>query len=206
MEDLNPFAHVDAPAWVLRHEPEAAWIQRELQRLGLSDVAFATVDVAGDGMKQRLAAALDSLDLASEVHQPLELEQRAVARENLRMAQGVSKQMVLLNASHEAATTIMAGSGFVVNREGRVKNINDMDGNHLFSPRLVMEECRWPTLEPEQCSNSGWSQTLQDCLAPNGGATLEKVLRSSSWTVMPNRLFAKEETCSMGLSWRVIHG
>ena len=136
LEDLNPFAHVDAPAWVLRHEPEAAWIQRELQRLGLSDIAFATVDVAGDGMKQRLAAALDSLGLASEVHQPLELEQRTVARENLRMAQGVSKQMVLLNASHEAATTIMAGSGFVVNREGRVKNINDMDGNHLFSPRL----------------------------------------------------------------------
>ena len=136
LEDLNPFAHLDAPAWVQRHEPEAAWIQRELQRLGLSEVAFATVDVAGDGMKQRLAAALDSLNLANEVHQPLEQGQRDLSRENLRMAQGISKQMVLLNASHEAASSIMTGSSFIVNREGRVKNINDEHGQHLFSPRL----------------------------------------------------------------------
>jgi 7-cyano-7-deazaguanine tRNA-ribosyltransferase len=136
LEDLNPFAHLDAPAWVQRHEPEAAWIERELQRLGLSEVAFATVDVAGDGMKQRLAEALDSLNLANEVHQPMDQSQRDRSRENLRIAQGMSKQMVLLNASHEMASSIMAGASFVVNREGRVKNINDEHGQHLFSPRL----------------------------------------------------------------------
>lgn len=136
LEDLNPFAHLDAPTWVQRHEPEAAWIQRELQRLGLPGVSFATVDVAGDGMKQRLAAALDSLNLSNEVHQPLEQGQRDLSRENLRMAQGISKQMVLLNVSQEAASSIMTGSSFVVNREGRVKNINDEHGQHLFSPRL----------------------------------------------------------------------
>jgi archaeosine-15-forming tRNA-guanine transglycosylase len=87
-------------------------------------------------MKQRLAAALDSLNLANEVHQPLEQGQRDLSRENLRMAQGISKQMVLLNVSHEAASSIMTGSSFVVNREGRVKNINDEHGQHLFSPRL----------------------------------------------------------------------
>ena len=127
LEDLNPFAHLDAPAWVQRHEPEAAWIERELQRLGLSEVAFATVDVAGDGMKQRLAEALDSLNLANEVHQPMDQSQRDRSRENLRIAQGMSKQMVLLNASHEMASSIMAGASFVVNREGRVKNINGND-------------------------------------------------------------------------------
>ena len=61
LEDLNPFAHLDAPPWVLRHEPEAAWIERELQRLGMNGVPFATVDVAGDGLKQRLAASLTTL-------------------------------------------------------------------------------------------------------------------------------------------------
>ena len=136
LEDLNPFAHLDAPAWVLRHEPETAWIQRELQRLGFSDVAFATVDVAGDGMKQRLSEALESLNLANEVHQPMESSQREEARNNLRMRQGIAKQMVLLNASKDVAMAIMEGAEFVVNREGRVKNINDGQGQHLFSPRL----------------------------------------------------------------------
>ncbi len=136
LEDLNPFAHLDAPAWVLRHEPEAAWIHRELERLGLSDIAFATVDVAGDGMKQRLAAALDSLNLSNEVHQTLDAEQRERARNNVRMAQGIAKQMVLLNASPDTALDIMKGASFIVNREGRVKNINDEQQVHLFSPRL----------------------------------------------------------------------
>ena len=136
LEDLNPFAHLDAPQWVLRHEPEAAWIQRELHRLGLNNATVATVDVAGDGMKQRLAAALDGLQLSSDVHQPLSAEERDRARTVLRTEQGKAKQMVLLNTNESTAGNIMSGTTFVVNREGRVKNINDAKGRHLFSPRL----------------------------------------------------------------------
>lgn len=136
LEDLNPFAHIDAPRWVLRHEPEAEWIRRELQRLGMNKTKFATVDVAGDGMKQRLAAALESMALNSEVHEPLPAEQRDRARSILRSEQGKAKQMVLLNTDAETAGSIMEGATFVVNREGRVKNINDSEGRHMFSPRL----------------------------------------------------------------------
>ena len=136
LEDLNPFAHLDAPAWVLRHEPETAWIQSELQRLGVANETVATVDVAGDGMKQRLAEALSSLGLPNEVHQPLSEEERANARHRLRCEQAVGKQMVLLNTSRETAETIIKSCRFVVNREGRVKNVNDHEGQHLFSPRL----------------------------------------------------------------------
>ena len=44
--------------------------------------------------------------------------------------------MVLLNVSSEVASDVMNGAVFVVNREGRMKNINSAGGDHLFSPRL----------------------------------------------------------------------
>ena len=136
LEDLNPFAHLDAPPWVLRHQPEAVRIERALQRLGMTNLPFATVDVAGDGMKQRLAEALASLHLNNDVHAPLTPEQRDAARQRLRTKQAVAKQTVLLNTSHATARSVVEGASFVVNREGRVKNINDAEGEHLFSPRL----------------------------------------------------------------------
>ena len=136
LEDLNPFAHLDAPTWVLRHQPEPDWIRRELTRLGLHSQPFATVDVNGDGMKQRLASALETLGLSHEVHQPISADQREQARASLRHEQGVDKQCVMLNLDRTSAEQVMKGATFVVNREGRMKNINDTDGAHLFSPRL----------------------------------------------------------------------
>ena len=136
LEDLNPFAHLDAPTWVLRHQPEPDWIRRELTRLGLHSQPFATVDVNGDGMKQRLASALETLGLSHEVHQPISADQREQARASLRHEQGVDKQCVMLNLDRPSAEQVMKGATFVVNREGRMKNINDADGAHLFSPRL----------------------------------------------------------------------
>jgi 7-cyano-7-deazaguanine tRNA-ribosyltransferase len=136
LEDLNPFAHLDAPLWVLRHQPEPDWIRRELTRLGLHSQPFATVDVHGDGMKQRLASALETLGLSNEVHQPISTEQREQARSSLRHDQGVDKQCVMLNLSRTTAEEVMEGATYVVNREGRMKNINDAKGAHLFSPRL----------------------------------------------------------------------
>ena len=136
LEDLNPFAHLDAPTWVLRHQPEHDWIRRELTRLGLHSQPFATVDVNGDGMKQRLASALETLGMSHEVHQPISANQREQARASLRHEQGVDKQCVMLNLDRTSAEQVMKGATFVVNREGRMKNINDADGAHLFSPRL----------------------------------------------------------------------
>ena len=136
LEDLNPFAHLDAPTWVLRHQPEHDWIRRELTRLGLHSQPFATVDVNGDGMKQRLASALETLGLSHEVHQPISADLREQARASLRHEQGVDKQCVMLNLGRTSAEQVMKGATFVVNREGRMKNINDADGAHLFSPRL----------------------------------------------------------------------
>ena len=136
LEDLNPFAHLDAPEWVLRHEPEHAWIQTEMQRLSLGDLPFVTVDVAGDGMKARLQSALATLEIADDVHQPLDEDARLKSRHLLRLEAAIDKQMVLLNASRSVAKSISKGATFIVNREGRVKNVNDSYGVHLYSPRL----------------------------------------------------------------------
>ena len=87
-------------------------------------------------MKQRLAGALEELGLSNEVHQPISDEHREQARASLRTDQGVDKLSVLLNVDRPSAECVMNGTTFVVNREGRMKNINDANGVHLFSPRL----------------------------------------------------------------------
>jgi 7-cyano-7-deazaguanine tRNA-ribosyltransferase len=136
LEDLNPFAHLDAPQWVLRHEPEEAWIASELQRLGLSGTPVSTVDVNGPGLKQRLADALAACEQPHDVHQTLERELHEQALSALRNEQVVAKQMVLLNTTREVASSVANGCTYVTNREGRVKNVNRADGQHLYSPRL----------------------------------------------------------------------
>ena len=138
LEDLNPFAHLDAPSWVLQHEPEAEWVQTELERLGLLDAKFATVNLAGEGLKQRLTDAISALGLTPKVgvHEPMSEEERAMALRHWRLEQGQDKLMTLHNLSRTATVEVMEGCTFVVNREGRMKNINSHDGVHLFSPRL----------------------------------------------------------------------
>lgn len=137
LEDLNPFAHIDAPPWVLQHRPEGLWIQRELERLGLQECTFATVNVAGDGMKSRLEEALEVLEFKNlDVHATIPRDDVEIARHHLRIDQAVDKQMVLLNTSRSQAEQVIDGCTFVVNREGRVKNVNGAKGLHLLSPRL----------------------------------------------------------------------
>ncbi len=136
LEDLNPFAHLDAPQWVLRHEPEPAWMASELMRLGLTGQPVSTVDVNGPGLKQRLSEALLAADQEADVHRGLSGEHQTQARHALRVEQVVAKQMVLLNTSRNVAASIASECTFVTNREGRVKNVNNADGLHLFSPRL----------------------------------------------------------------------
>ena len=137
LEDLNPFAHIDAPSWVLQHRPEGLWIQRELERLGLHECTFATVNVASDGMKLRLEEALEQLEIGNhDVHASVDREDVESARHQLRIDQAVDKQMVLLNLNRTQAERLIEGCSFVVNREGRVKNVNGREGLHLLSPRL----------------------------------------------------------------------
>jgi 7-cyano-7-deazaguanine tRNA-ribosyltransferase len=138
LEDLNPFAHLDAPSWVLQHEPEPSWLDTEMARLGLVGVPWATVNLVGDGVKHRLAEALAHLGHGEEpsVHLPLSDDERTAAMAGIRHEQGQAKLMVMHNTDRATATALMEGTTFIVNREGRIKNINGPDGVHRFSPRL----------------------------------------------------------------------
>ena len=138
LEDLNPFAHLDAPPWVLQHEPEADWVRTELERLGFLEAEYATVSLAGEGLKQRLSDAINGLGIApnSGIHEPIREDDREAALGAWRLEQGRDKLMTLHNISRTTAVELLEGSTFVVNREGRVKNINTREGVHLFSPRL----------------------------------------------------------------------
>ena len=132
LEDLNPFAHLDAPSWCFATSPNTGG--SDGTRVWGPQSPFFTVDIHGDGMKQRLAEALDSLGLSNDVHRPPTAEQRDEARRLLRHDSNVDKQMVLLNTNRAVAENIMAKANYAVNR-GTRKNINDKNDQHLFSPR-----------------------------------------------------------------------
>ena len=55
---------------------------------------------------------------------------------NCAPSKGKTNRWSCSTLSHEVAHDVMNGATFVVNREGRMKNINNKAGEHLFSPRL----------------------------------------------------------------------
>jgi 7-cyano-7-deazaguanine tRNA-ribosyltransferase len=137
LEDVNPFAHVNAPDWVLNHRPDDLWIQRELERLGMGDIPYACVDAKGDGIKSRMETALEQLNLPTEhLHAPMKNEARKEVDHILNQHQAIEKMMVMLNMDRVSSESVAVDSSFVINRQGRVKNVLDSTGEHMLSPRL----------------------------------------------------------------------
>ncbi|MCH1540863.1 MAG: tRNA guanosine(15) transglycosylase TgtA [Candidatus Poseidonia sp.] len=138
LEDSNPFAHLDAPSWVLNHRPEGPWFERELARLGLGDLPYATVNAQGDGVRLRMETALASLKHKgeSEVMNDLEKDMASKADNELNMRQAQDKMIVMLNVDATVAASSTHGMSFLINRQGRVRNVMDAQGDHILSPRL----------------------------------------------------------------------
>jgi len=137
LEDVNPFAHVNAPEWVLDHRPNDLWIKRELERLGMGEMPYSCVNAKGDGIKARMEQALERLNLSTEqLHQPIQNEDRKAADNVLNLHQAIEKMMVMLNMDRLSAESIAEGASYIINRQGRVKNVLDSNGEHMLSPRL----------------------------------------------------------------------
>ncbi len=142
LEDLNPFAHIDGPDWLWRRRPNLPWVRRELDRLGLGNRKIVTVDMQGEGIQARCMTALhqagvfDGDDDQTASESPLDKEGREAAKLAVYRRLVSDKLAVLLNVDISAATGLLEGATFVVNRQGRVKNAITPQGKHIASPRL----------------------------------------------------------------------
>jgi archaeosine-15-forming tRNA-guanine transglycosylase len=129
LEDINPFAHTDPPSWALHQQPPDWWISDELKRLKCSHLSHICVNTTPNGW---LDALLQNFELPSQ----RQFHSRNEHLTTIHTEQGISKVMLYLHLSRQDATSLMHGTTFFANKQGRLKNISSHDGRHILSPRL----------------------------------------------------------------------
>jgi len=125
LEDLNPWAHIEGPDWLWKRKPDYAWIQRELQRLGIYDRKIIAVDIS------------DTEELHNRVFEQLEIEPMDRTPDLKKQGQIIDKLCVMYNVDLQDAIELCENSTFVMSRTNRIRNLINSEGLHLFSPRLA---------------------------------------------------------------------
>ena len=125
LEDLNPWAHIEGPSWLWKRKPDYSWIQRELERLGITDRKIITFDIS------------DTEDLHDRVFKKLGIAEPEPDLNQRLIAQMRDKLVTLCNVSNKDANDICHESTFTMSKTGRIRNMIDKNGEHLFSPRLA---------------------------------------------------------------------
>ena len=124
LEDLNPWAHIEGPDWLWNSKPDFIKIQAELEELSIIGKRIITVDIS------------DTEDLHKRVFELLEIEHTERNPDHKKRRQVMDKLCVLYNIQYEQAKALCENSSFVMSRTGRIRNVFDSSGTHLFSPRL----------------------------------------------------------------------
>ena len=124
LEDLNPWAHIEGPNWLEKTKPDFGLVQEELGLLGITGRKLIPIDISNTD------------DIHNRVFEILSIEPQEKSSEIRKRTQIIDKLCVLYNLSYQDATEICKDSSFVMSRTGRIRNVIDSYGNHLFSPRL----------------------------------------------------------------------
>ena len=125
LEDLNPWAHVEGPDWLWNSKPDFVKVQNELESFGIHDRKLIPIDIS------------DTEDLHNRVFELLGIEPTEREPDHKKENQIVDKLCVLCNVKQTDAISICKGSTFVMSRTGRIRNVINSEGEHLFSPRLA---------------------------------------------------------------------
>ena len=135
LEDLNPFAQVDGPTWLWKRRLNTVLLREELQRLHIEADRILILDIGQEGLISQASnllikhGLLDEEIMVDDAHLPL-------LRDQQRRRQILDKLVVLANVSYDHASELVDGCTYIIGGTGRVKNVIDKSGNHLFSPRL----------------------------------------------------------------------
>ena len=125
LEDLNPWAHVEGPEWLWKRKPDISSIQRELSKLGIEDSRIFTFDIS------------DTDELHSRVFEKLSIEPSESNKQQTLERQISDKLTLLYNLDPQIADRVCKNAEFVMSTTGRIRNMIDSNGTHLFSPRLA---------------------------------------------------------------------
>ena len=141
LEDLNPWAHVEGPDWLWNSKPDFVKVQNELESYGIHDRKLIPIDIS------------DTEDLHNRVFELLGIEPTEREPEYKKENQIVDKLCVLCNVKQTDAISICEGSTFVMSRTGRIRNVINSEGEHLFSPRLAEGGISLTVMVQRSCIN-----------------------------------------------------
>ncbi len=125
LEDLNPWAHVEGPDWLWKSAPDLLNIQQELEEFGIQNRKIITLDIS------------DTEELHKRVFEQLEIAGPDKNPDRKKTDQIIDKLLVLYNLEEKDAAELCNDSSFVMSRTGRIRNVINSAGEHLFSPRLA---------------------------------------------------------------------
>jgi 7-cyano-7-deazaguanine tRNA-ribosyltransferase len=138
LEDVNPFTHVVGPEWIWRTRPDLSLIRDDLDRFSMGDRRIITLDLKGDQLVDRAFSKL--IDLGVIDQSCLETAIDSIDFENsqlqLRRRKAADKFALFFNIQSELSHEMTSKSKFVINRQGRIKNVLSGSDKHLASFRL----------------------------------------------------------------------
>ena len=171
LEDLNPWAHIEGPDWLWKSDLDFVAIQSDLENFGIHNRKIIPIDIS------------DTEDLHNRVFEQLEIEPTERDPDLKKRSQIIDKLCVLCNVNSNDAESICEDSTFVMSRTGRIRNVIDKEGTHLFSPRLA-EGGISLTVEGARKLHS-----LRKIAAPEGfdsNGSIQHVGKGPAWVVVDN--------------------
>ena len=138
LEDVNPFTHIDGPDWLWRSRPNLQLIRDELENFSLGDRKIITLDLRDDNLVIRAFSKLIEHGVLDEESRDGLVDGKNFENSQLKLRRRKSadKFAVFFNIQSELSHELNVQTEFVINRQGRIKNVLTSSGKHLASFRL----------------------------------------------------------------------
>jgi archaeosine-15-forming tRNA-guanine transglycosylase len=138
LEDVNPFTHIVGPDWIWRTRPDLSLIRDDLENFSMSDRRIITLDLKGDQLVDRALTKLIEMNVIDQScrETPIDPEDFENSQLQLRRRKAADKFALFFNVQSELSHEMTSQSKFVINRQGRIKNVLSSSDKHLASFRL----------------------------------------------------------------------
>ena len=138
LEDVNPFTHIEGPDWLWRSRPNLPLIRDELENFSMGDRKIITLDLRDDSLVNRAFSKLIEQGVLGEESRDglVEAKDFEKSQTSLRRRKAADKFALFFNIQSELSYELTAQTEFVINRQGRIKNVLTSSGKHLASFRL----------------------------------------------------------------------
>lgn len=138
LEDVNPFAHVVGPDWIWRTRPDLSLIRDDLDRFSMGDRRIITLDLKGDQLVNRAFSKLIEMGVIDQscMEKAIDSIEFENSQLQLRRRKAADKFALFFNIQSELSHEMTSQSKFVINRQGRIKNVLSGSDKHLASFRL----------------------------------------------------------------------